>query len=423
VTPFLALALVLTLIVLTTLVLPLVRRRAPQKQESDQADLAAYRDRLAELQREHERGALDDNELQTAVEELERELLQSRPDTSSPAADNRAPARVTALAIALLLPLGGMVLYGVAGHPDLLSSGRAEGMSSERAQQIQSMPAERRIDTLEGWLADNPESARGWSLLAQAYRETEAFGDAASAFARARAAGANDAWLIARQAEALLLANDRRFTRGVSRLLEESLAQDARNPLALMLSGQAAMVGGDPSAAAGYWRRLAEIMPEDAPQRGFIEDLVARAEAAARGEAPTTTAEMPQAPESADGESVPGGEAPSVAVRVSLGEVVADSARPADTVFVFARQPNGGGPPLAIARTRVDALPQRIVLDDGDSMAPQVKLSQADEVVVTARISRSGQAMAQSGDLEGTSRPVAIDGEAEVEVVIDRRIP
>jgi len=416
VTQFLALALVVTLIVLTTLVLPLVRRRAPHQQDSDQADLAAYRDRLAELHREHERGAIDDNELETAVEELERELLQSRPDSTDASGDNRAPAHVTALAIALLVPLGGTAIYVVAGHPDLLLPGRTEGMSSERVQRIQSMPTERRIDTLEDWLAENPDSARGWSLLAQAYRETEAFGDAANAFARARAAGANDAWLIARQAEVLLLANDRRFTRGVTRLLEESLAQDARNPLALMLSGQAALVGGDPSSAADYWRRLADTMPEDAEQRGFIEDLVARAEAAARGEAPTAAAESPGTP-------APESETPSVAVRVSLGETVADSARPADTVFVFARRPDGGGPPLAVARTRVDALPQRIVLSDGDSMAPQIKLSQADEVVVTARISRNGQAMAQSGDLEGSSRPVTIDGDAEVEVVIDRRIP
>lgn len=419
---FLAFAVLVTLLAVAVLAVPLVRQRTEEQQAGDESDLAAYRDRLAELHREHERGALDDNELQSAIEELERELLQSHPAASGqPGPPDRSPARATAMVIALLIPLGGTALYVIAGHPDLLGSDAAESLSRSRVQQIQSMPAQTRIETLESWVAENGDSAQGWSLLARAYRETEAFGDAASAFARARAAGANDAWLIARQAEALLLANNRRFTRGVERLLAEALAQDARNPLALMLSGQAALIGGDPAAAANYWRRLAETMPEDAEQRGFIEDLVARAETAAAGETPDATPTPEAGPDTDTGTATAG--TAGVAVRVSLGEAMSDSVQPGDTVFVFARRPSGGGPPLAVARTRAGALPQHIRLDDSDSMAPQVKLSQAEQVVITARISRSGQAMAQSGDLEGSSRPVAVGGESQVEVVIDRRIP
>jgi len=415
VTAFLAVAVLITGLVIAALVLPLVRRRARERDASDQADLAAYRDRQAELRREHERGLLDDEELRAAEDDLERELLQLRPAGGS-GTTRASPARVTALVVALVVPLGGATLYLVAGEPGRLGAGSADSLSRDRVQQIRSMPVEQRIETLERWVAENDDSAQGWSLLAQAYRETEAFGDAATAFARARSAGANDAWLIARQAEALLLANNRRFTLGVSRLLEESLAQDARNPLALMLSGQAALVGGEPDAAADYWRRLVDTMPEDAPQRGFIEDLVARAEAAARGETPTAQAGAPT-----DSGADPAG--PAVAVRVSVDDAVAGSVQPGDTVFVFARRPNGGGPPLAVARTRAGALPQRIVLDDGDSMAPQVKLSQADRVVVTARVSRSGEARARSGDLEGSSQPIAVGSETDAEVIIDRRIP
>ncbi|MDZ7828019.1 MAG: c-type cytochrome biogenesis protein CcmI [Halofilum sp. (in: g-proteobacteria)] len=414
-TAFVAVAMLITVAVIAALILPLIRRRTRERNASDQADLAAYRDRLAELLREHERGLLDERELRAAEDDLERELLQARPADSG-GTNDATPARLSALVVALLVPLGGAALYIVAGEPGRLAASATDSLSRDRVQQIRSMPVEQRIETLERWVAENDDSAQGWSLLAQAYRETEAFGDAATAFARARAAGANDAWLIARQAEALLLANNRRFTRGVSRLLEESLAQDARNPLALMLSGQAALVGGEPAKAADYWRRLVDTMPEDAPQRGFIEDLVARAEAAARGESPTTRAETPT-------DSGTDATGPAVAVRVSVGETVAGSVQPGDTVFVFARRPNGGGPPLAVARTRAGALPQRIVLDDGDSMAPQVKLSQAERVVVTARISRSGEARARSGDLEGSSQPVTVGGETEVDVVIDRRIP
>lgn len=424
-TAFLILGIILTLLVITGLLLPLVRRRKADRQDADEADLAAYRDRLAELQRERDRGALEEQEWQSAVEDLERELLQTHTASEGgvPQRD-RSPARGSALAIAILLPLGGLVLYTLAGHPDLLSSDRLETLSGQQIQRFQSMPAAQRVEQLEDWLADNEGSARAWGLLAQAYRETEAYGDAASAFARAREAGANDAWIIARQAEAQLLANGRRFTRGVTRLLEEARARDARNPLALMLSGQAALVGGDPASAVEYWRQLVQMMPEEGHQRDFIEEQIARAEAAARGEAPGSADAGATEPDPAESR---GDGAASITVEVSLADALAADARAEDTLFVFARSPDGGGPPLAVERTRVGALPKQFVLDDADAMAPQFKLSGAERVVVTARVSRSGQATRQSGDLEGSSDVVSLDGtgsiDGAIEIVIDQRVP
>ncbi len=109
--------------------------------------------------------------------------------------------------------------------------------------------------------------------------------------------------------------------------------------------------------------------------------------------------------------ATPTAEAPAAAgasltVAVSLSPAVAGKAAPQDTVFVFARPAQGPRMPLAIVRLQVKDLPTTVVLDDTHGMSPQMSLSSVPEVVVVARVSKSGMAAAQPGDLEGVSAPV-----------------
>lgn len=406
---FLLLSVLLTAAVIALLLYPLLREQAGNE-EHDPA-LAAYRLRLAELEREHADGQLNDIDLREAIDELEHELLQTRESPPPVRGRGTTRSRALPLALAIVVAVGGGSLYALVGAPGVVTSLGNDALSSERIEQLRGMAPEQRIGALEEWLDRNPGSVRGWSLLGQAYRDSEAYGDAANAFARARDAGSDEAWLIARQAEALLLANDHRFTRSVRRLLAEALERDPRNGLALMLSGQAALVAGDPETAIDHWQRLVDLLPEDNEQRALIERLVERVEqesglaAANAGESGATTAGA------------------RLDVRVSLADSLRSDVRPDDTVFVYARVAGGEGPPLAVARTRAESLPARITLDDSRSMTPQARLSEADRVVVTARISRSGEATPQSGDLEGRSEAVVVNDADGVEVVIDRRLP
>jgi cytochrome c-type biogenesis protein CcmH len=107
---------------------------------------------------------------------------------------------------------------------------------------------------------------------------------------------------------------------------------------------------------------------------------------------------------------------------VSLAPQLKPRAAPDDTVFVFARAVEGPPMPLAVARTRVRDLPFRFQLDDSMAMSPLMKLSAFRRVVVTARVSKSGNALPQPGDLQGASGTVANDAEA-VGVLIDHVVP
>lgn len=102
--------------------------------------------------------------------------------------------------------------------------------------------------------------------------------------------------------------------------------------------------------------------------------------------------------------------AASVKVSVSLSPATAKKAQPTDAVFIFARAANGPRVPLAVVRKQVKDLPATVVLDDSTAMSPQMKLSSVPEVVVVARVSKSGDAMPHAGDFEGTSEPVKTFG-------------
>jgi cytochrome c-type biogenesis protein CcmH len=108
---------------------------------------------------------------------------------------------------------------------------------------------------------------------------------------------------------------------------------------------------------------------------------------------------------------------------VKLVPALAAGAAPTDTVFVFARAAQGPRMPLAIVRKQVKDLPFTFTLDDSMAMNPAMKLSSFQQVVVGARVSKSGNAMPQSGDLQGQTDIVALNAGTPVEVIISSVVP
>jgi cytochrome c-type biogenesis protein CcmH len=118
----------------------------------------------------------------------------------------------------------------------------------------------------------------------------------------------------------------------------------------------------------------------------------------------------------------PAGSSLAISGKVSIAPGLASKGATTDTLFVFAREMNGPPMPVAIVRATKKDLPFTFRLDDSTSMMPSRKLSDVGTVVIVARLSKSGQAMPQSGDLEGTSQPVTLGTEGVV-IVIDRERP
>ena len=351
-------------------------------------NVAVYRDQLRELDADRAAGTLAQEDYARARAELEARLLRDVGEAE--AAPARSRGTLAAAVVAAAVPLLGFAVYVLIGNPAAIERGEALHPS---AAQVEAM-----VERLAARLRENPEDAEGWRLLGRSNAVLGRYAEAADAYARAAARAPRDAQLLADLADVLAMARGQTLQGEPEKLVLRALELEPNNLKALALAGTAAYERRDFAAAAAFWERmLAHVAPGSEDARS-IRDNIAEARSLAQ----------------------PKPAAPSARVQgtVTLSERLKDKAAPEDTVFVFARAAEGPPMPLAVARARVRDLPYRFRLDDTMAMTPAMKLSSFAKVIVTARISKSGSATAQPGDLQGASAPVANDADA-VAVVID----
>lgn len=240
---------------------------------------------------------------------------------------------------------------------------------------------------LERQLAQRPDDAASWALLARARAAMGRGAQAAEALERAVALRPQDAGLLADHADFLARLQGPSLVGEPTRLLERALKADPRHPKALALAGAAAFDRGEFDTAAGYWERLADAQQHDA---ALVQQIRARVE---------------QARQLAAQGGTPAAQVSGV---VTLAPALRQRVSPEDTLFVYARAVDGPGMPVAILRSRVKDLPLSFRLDDRHAMSLDARLSKAARVTIGARISRSGDAMPREGDLQGKAPAVAV---------------
>ena len=261
---------------------------------------------------------------------------------------------------------------------------------------------------LEARMQAKPDDPLGWAMLGRAYRMMGKMPDAQKAFARSVALKGDDAEVLADYAEVLAVIAGR-LDGDALKLAQRALAIDGRSEKALALLGTGAFDVEDYKGAIGYWERLLALAPPGSEYAQAITGAITEARAK------LTTAAGPQRKDAA----APG---PKISGTVALAPALAAEASPDDAVFVFARAEQGPRMPLAVQRLEVRDLPAAFSLDDSMAMAPGMNLSKFPRVVVGARISKSGSATPQPGDLEGSTGAVE-PGAKGVNLVIDRKTP
>nr|HET7858471.1 tetratricopeptide repeat protein [Caldimonas sp.] len=276
-------------------------------------------------------------------------------------------------------------------------------------QQIQAM-----VDQLAARLEKNPNDAKGWVMLARSYTVLGRFEQALPAYAKAVELVPDNAQILADYADTVAATKGTTNNPQTIALIDRALALDPKHPKALALSGTLAFERGDYVKAIADWQTIVDLLPpgsEFAERiRSSIADARERATAAgtalpaAASASAAVAARAPTATTTAPGKSA--ANAGAVSGVVTLDPALAAQASPDDAVFVFAR-PAGGRMPLAVLRKTVRDLPLSFTLDDSMAMSPAAKLSSATQVTVGARISKSGTAIAQPGDLAGETTGVA----------------
>ena len=383
------------------------------------------RQQLEQLRARHAAGAIGSAKYAKQRAPLERKLVDlllaspdgAAPDAPAAAASQPGPgarlwAGVGAFAVALAV-----AGYWWTGSPSRMQDAPAGFATSDSADEDGAAAAASAPHTLDkeqfaamtqrlaARLASNPDDANGWTMLGRSYLALGQEAEAVAAYARVVELRPQDAAALADYADALAVRNGRQLEGEPTKLIERALKLDPDNVKALALAGTAAYNRGDFARAAQYFDRAAAVGPADSP-------IAEQARGAAAGK-PTTPAAADKPATAAAGGSITG--------VVSLAPALQGKVAPDDTVFVFARPAEGSRMPLAIVRKSVRDLPFNFKLDDSQAMSPAAKLSAAGRVIVGARVSKSGQAIPQPGDLEGLTDAVAV-GSADVKVVIASQV-
>ena len=403
-------------------VLPPLLRPA-MRMQAGPSPLTVYREQRAQFDAELAQGTLSPSQHARSLEELQGRVMHEVGDVDTTPASPAPHVRplLSLVTVALLVPAGAVALYVLLGKPAALGTGTAQvaatagtaphAMSREQMEEM--------VEALAARLKNSPNDADGWHMLARSYLAFGRLPEAAQAYDRAATLAPGDAQVLVDYADTLAMVNGRNLEGRPMELVNAALKIDPKQPKALALSGTAAFNRGDFAGALSQWQQLQATLPAGSPQALSIGESITQAQTAAKAQgaqppaAPQVAAAAPQ-PAAANGGSIEG----SVAVADALKPRLPAGA----TLFVFARAVNGPRIPLAIVRVPAGQWPYRFKLDDAMAMTPQLKLSGQTEVMLGARISASGNATPQSGDLSGAYGPVKV-GAREVQLVIDSVVP
>jgi cytochrome c-type biogenesis protein CcmH len=450
------------------------RRAAATDADIDQErlNLDLFKQQLAELDADLAAGKLERTQYESARRDLERELLRDTaslgPNDPKPGADVKLPGPLlTAAALVFAIPAMALLLYWGLGAshliPELELAGAGGGQQHAGAAGMPSLDI--LVQRLEERLAERPDDGEGWTMLGRTYFAMRRTDDAEQAFARAHELLPDDVAVTLAYAESIAANNQSSLEGKPAELVSAALAADPENATARWLAGMVAFQRGQYQAAATAWKRvLSQVDPasEDAAELKQLIDQAeqragvplemriaanATADAAeapaepaqpapadrapandtAPAPAPAPAAEPAPAPpavtEPAAPPEQPAATSAGLDVTVALAPALAGRLPPQTPVFVFARAAAGPPMPLAVQRLTVADLPATVHLDDSMAMMPGMSLSAFPQVVVGARVSPSGQAMPQPGDLEGQTAPISGTAAGTVSVTIDRIRP
>ncbi|MGR9116314.1 MAG: c-type cytochrome biogenesis protein CcmI [Gammaproteobacteria bacterium] len=410
---FLFAALVLLITAVALIFWPLFKAGKNEEQESAKDNIAIFKERLHELDEEKKQGYLDESAYRHLKLELEKNLLndvENLQGSTSEAITRRNRHWWLAAVLSIIVALGSTYLYLKLGRSDdymrylvLQEQGAA---SDKKLSDFKTMIAQ-----LRAKLTEKPEELPKWYLLAKSYLSVGEYDKAVDTFFRMTRFIPQDhpdyAAIQGHYAQALFMAAGEAMTPEVIEAADAALALDAKETSALTLKGLQAYGLQDYRHAVEYWQQ-AKFKADPEQIERFLEPAIANASDKLGLEPPKP--EQASVSASKAGASIP--------VRLSLDPAFKSRMSEHQTVFVFAKEV-GGRMPLAVVKLTAGDLPATIILDDSKSVMPAGKLSMAKQVTITARVSFSGQAIEQPGDLYAESEAVPVEKRTEpVELVI-----
>ena len=409
--------------------------------ERGATNVSIYQDQIAELDNDLRNDILNQEQYNQSKYELQQRMMQDMseedPISGTRTTSNRSIA--TSAVIILAMPILAVSLYLLLGNTKALMPQPAIGQAriadqpsmSEGAahpdQEISSM-----VDNLVARLEKQPDDLEGWLMLGRTYSIMGRFEEASEVYAKLLARSPDSPEALVNYADVFAMTQDGSLAGKPIELINKALRIEPKNAKALALAGTAKFEQGNFKQAAVYWEELLAIIPADSRLAQSVSGSIEKAKAlASSGKDPTISMAQSsnlnnQNTSSPNGQKVTnvvGAEssASTISGVVKISPALAGKASPEDTLYIYARAKDGPRMPLAIVRLQAKNLPAQFSLKDGMGMNPNMKLSSFPEVVISARVTKSGKAIPASGDLQGFSEVVKI-GDQNVKILIDQQV-
>jgi cytochrome c-type biogenesis protein CcmH len=395
----------MVLAALALILRPLLSDRPLSALDQRDVNLTIYHRRLQELEADQATGLLTEAAATEAKLELQRQLLGDLgPEPAAPA--RRRPAYRAAAVVGVLLPVAVLALYLHLGSLGAEREMLAAASRSDGQDQVAFI--REHLGELQAKVRAEPGNLEAVLMLGRAYLVLEQYDVAVDMYAASEPwAGGQVAFLVD-YAEAVAYAQGGSMLGKPVQLLQQGLGIDPDFPKGLWLAGLAAIQADQPERARQYWEKLVAILPPESEPAAQLRQVLAEI-----GGAPATPEGQAEHAAAA---------AVSLQVDVSLSPELAQTVAAGSTVFVLARPADGQRTPLAAIRRTVGQFPFSVVLDESMAMVSGMSLREFPQVVVEARVSRSGDAASQPGDLIGRSEPVSTTSGDAVTIVIDRLV-
>ena len=370
---------------LVILLLPLLRAaRVQQQDQRQQQNIQIAREKKQLLEAQLADGEIDQAGFDAAYLDLQNALALEldRGEASAEAVRGKWMSVV----VLLTIPCASILLYLVYGEYRVIENPQlAQAAPQQQNQTAPQMSMDEMVAVIEERLAENPDDAEAWFMLGRAQMVQRQYGEAVNAFRRSDALMADEPGILFALADALAMQRNGKLTGEPEQLIQRGLQIAPRFPNGLWLAGAAAEQRQDYEAAHHYWSLLLPMITNNPESAGEVRELLAMLEqrdpSLAKAAAEVETAAAQQ-----------------LSVRVDISSELRAQADPGTAVFVYAKAMQGPPMPLAVKRLQLKDLPVTLALGDADAMMPAMKLSSFDQVIVGARVSFSGNPVAQSGD-------------------------
>lgn len=395
-TSFLIPALLLLILVLVLLLRPLFFPTKESETSRRQMNAAIYREELDKLEADRLAGTVDADNYEQAHAEMRQRLFQDTDEADDLAVLGSPKKTIVGICLFVVLLSAGLYFY----------LGDAARIAEKSAEQPMTQEAvDKMVTEFAAKMEKEPDNLKGWAMLARSYRILGQNAEAAKAYARAGSFVDTDPQLLADYADVLAANANGNFAGKPQQLLNKALALDPNNLLALWLSGTAAFNAQNYKAAVQYWEKLEKQLPPETDEARAIASSIAEARSKG-GLAPAATPAINNR---------------GVSGRVGISSALQSKVNAGDTLMVIARKP-GERMPVAVLKTPVTTFPVSFVLNDALAMSPNALISQLPEVSVEVRISKTGMAMPEAGDLISAAQTIKV-GTTDARLLIDQVRP